>query len=217
MRVTIPSERKFAIYHAIETERLSPALAAKRFGISLSEALDIAANVRHFVAVHGSIELLDQAPEEFELISLRRCHAQLDHFYATLMRQWRTVEQNPTASARLLQAAARLAIEQTRIAARIAKVQRAMIEEGTLERETHQYVYEEEPEETTSPPAGGCTDPLADWTDSDLTAAVQHITSLDPQATCDDVMTAILTGKYQKPAEKTPAQSEADTPPMPEV
>ncbi len=217
MRVTIPSERKFAIYHAIETERLSPVAAARRFGVEVGEALAISANVRHFVAVHGSIELLDQAPEEFELISLRRCHAQLDHFYATLMRQWRTVEQNPSASARLLQAAARLAIEQTRIAGRIAKVQRAMIEEGTLERETHEYVYEEEPDEATSPPARGCTDPLADWTDAELTAAVQHITSLDPKATCEDVMSAILTGKYQKPVEKTPAQLDTADSAKPEM
>jgi hypothetical protein len=211
MKVTIPSERKFAIYHAIDTERMSPVMAARRFGITVGEVLDIAANVRHFVAVHGSIELLDQAPEEFELISLRRCHAQLDHFYTTLMHQWRTVEHNPAASARLLHAAARLAIEQTRIAGRIAKVQRTMIEEGILDRQTHEYVYEEEPAETTSPPAGGCTASLADWTDDELRAAVRHITSLNPNATSDDVMTAILTGKYQKPTEKTPAHSDAET------
>jgi hypothetical protein len=183
MPTTIPSERKFQIYHAVESQRLSRRDAARRFGVSCTRVQQVVTEVRSFVMRHGSGELLASPPELCELRALRLCYERLAHFYDTLMRQWSALsgdDRSVAASIRLLHAAMRISVEQTKLAGRIAKLQVAAQEEGTAPASTFEVDYDEEgaaaegPDELppsapamseyeasngeSLPPVGGCTE-----------------------------------------------------------
>jgi hypothetical protein len=141
MRVYFPSEHNFQVYHAVHTDQMPRLEVAQRFGILPERVKQIVELVQQFVIEHGDDELLATPPEHLELGSLRLCYSKLNYFYGQLMQSRRQLGEQPLpqnllANMRLIHGAMRISIEKTRLAGRIAKVELAMIEAGTLDRET---------------------------------------------------------------------------------
>ena len=209
MRITLPSERKFEVYHAVKTQLMSRRDAAARFGISPTRVQQMVADVERFITEHGSVDLLNLPPDRLELASLNVCHAKLSHFYKQIMQQWRVAEQQPggvAASVRLLHAAARISLDQTRLVARIAKARQALIESGSLQPTVYEFVHEDEQESTIAPPTGGCTLPPAKTDDAQLQAMMHVLATGDQGTTCDDFFDALLRRRDVPAAGKTPVQ-----------
>ncbi len=222
MRLMIPSERNFEIYNAVHTDRMSRRNAAARFGISSTRVQQIVAQVQDFVLHYGDEMLLAMSPELMEVGALNLCHQRLGYLYHKLMLRCQAAEEasGPAACVRFIQAAARLTIEQTKIAGRIGKSHRTLLEEGFVERstETLEIVYEEEEEaaeetapatpseEANSPPAGGCTAsspaPLA----TTQPGLASETLTVDDDATCDQILVAMERRKRSQETEIAPAQ-----------
>ncbi len=224
MRLILPSERKFEVYHAVETDQLSRREAARRFGLSPTRVQQIVVDVKQFIAQHGSEDVLNIAPQMLELASLRLCHARLSHLYSTTMRLSHGLDSRQTSAyVRLLQTAARLTIDQAKVAGRIGKAQTALIEAGELNYEVHELVYEEdeetpalavaeesEAEEATSPPARGCTENAlssSEPTEEELAVLTEVAASLGPDATSEQVVAEVMKRGLMHVFENTPAQS----------
>jgi hypothetical protein len=221
MRVTMPSERKFEIYHAVQTEHLSRREAARRFKLSPTRVQQMVMEVRAFVLEHGSESTLNMEPDQLELASLRLGYEKLCFYEQRLMRQWTAAEASASTqglAVRLMQASARIVIEQTKLAGRIAKVQKEMLEEGTFEATQHSYVLEEDEDDEEaahsepSPPEEDCTEDDPPMSAEEERMIKEIIASLGPGATSDQIFQAILLrGGLIKP-ENTPAQLEGEQP-----
>lgn len=225
MRVNIPDERKFEIYHAVETQLVSRREAARRFGISPTRVQQIVSDVQTFVVRHGGDALLTMPAAFLELGALNVCHEKLQFFYSQIIRQWRSEMNQGANSVRLLQAAARLSIEQAKLAGRIAKVRLAMLEAGLLEEGANEFVYAEdeaEQDETVAgrdpaedqvaelpaiaPPAGGCTADDDRSYPEDLQAMLDVLAKSDDNTACDALVAALLKRGEANAREQTPAQ-----------
>jgi hypothetical protein len=210
MRLILPSERKFEVYHAVETDQLSRREAARRFGLSPTRVQQIVADVKHFIARHGGEDVLNIEPQMLELASLRLCHERLSHLYRTTMRLSQGLDSRDTSAyVRLLQTAARLTIDQAKVAGRIGKAQIALIEAGELNNEVHEIVYEDS-DDALSPPAGGCTENAAfesEPTPEELAVLTEVAASLGPDATSEQVIAEVMKRGLMHVFEKTPAQS----------
>lgn len=224
MRLMIPSERNFEIYNAVQTDRMSRRNAAARFGISPTRVQQIVAQVQAFVLHHGDEVLLEMPPELMEVGALNLCHQRLGYLYHKLMLRCQAAEEasGPAACVRFILAAARLTIEQTKIAGRLGKTHRTLLEEGFVERsnEPLEVVYEEEDnaaeeaaptttpiEAATSPPAGGCTAPSVAPSITEQASLASNSLTVDDDATCDQILVAMERRKRVQEAEITPAQS----------
>jgi len=225
MRLILPSERKFEVYHAVETDQLSRREAARRFGLSPTRVQQIVVDVKQFIAQHGSEDVLNIAPQMLELASLRLCHERLSHLYRTTMRLSQGLDSGETSAyVRLLQTAARLTIDQAKVAGRIGKAQTALIEAGELNYEVHEIVYEDDDEEApslavaeeadhdeaTSPPARGCTENAAsssEPTAEEFAVLAEVAASLGPEATSEQVVAEVMKRGLMHVFENTPAQS----------
>jgi hypothetical protein len=214
MRVTMPSERKFEIYHAVQTEHLSRREAARRFKLSPTRVQQMVMEVRAFVLEHGSESTLNMEPDQLELASLRLGYEKLCFYEQRLMRQWTAAESSASMqglAVRLMQASARIVIEQTKLAGRIAKVQKEMLEEGTFEAAQHSYVLEDDDDEETehseaSPPEEDCTEDDPPMSAEEERMINEIIASLGPNATSDQIFQATLLRGAQMKPENTPAQ-----------
>lgn len=220
MRVNVPSDLKFEVYHAVDTLQMSRREAARKFGLSLTRIQQIVADVSAFIRDHGSKNLLGVAPERVELVSLRRCNERLSFFYHALTRRFMVADATNADAVtviRLMQACARLAIEQGKLEGRIGKVEQAMRDAGTLAEHDYEYVKQEyecdeirEPQEAAAaaslPPAGGCTVNADATTARDQQVVRPASASSDFDTTSDELFQAILTRKIESPPEKTPAQ-----------
>ncbi len=223
MRLMIPSERNFEIYNAMHADRMSRRNAAARFGISPTRVQQIVAQVQAFVLHHGDELLLEMPPELMEVGALNLCHQRLGYLYHKLMLRSQAAEEasGPAACVRFILAAARLTIEQTKIAGRLGKTHRTLLEEGFVERSSEplEVVYEEDEEAaeesappttveaTTSPPAGGCTAPSDVQPASVESDQVTETLTVDDDATCDQILVAMKRRKRAQEPEITPAQS----------
>lgn len=223
MRLTIPSERNFAIYNAVHADRMSRRNAAARFGISPTRVQQIVDQVQVFVLHYGDEMLLAMSPEMMEVGALNLCHQRLGYLYHKLMLHCQAAEEasGPAACVRFILAAARLTVEQTKIAGRIGKSHRTLLEEGFVERSTEplEIVYEEEEEsveeaasptsseEANSPPAGGCTAPSAAAPIATQSGLASEVLTVDDDATCDQILAAMERRKRVQETEITPAQS----------
>lgn len=223
MRLVIPSQRNFEIYNAVHADRMSRRNAAARFGISPTRVQQIAAQVQAFVLHHGDEVLLEMPPELMEVGSLNLCHQRLGYLYHKLMQRCQAAEEasGPAACVRFILAAARLTIEQTKIAGRLGKTHRTLLEEGFVERsnEPLEVVYEEDedtteeaapttsPDEATSPPAGGCTAPSVASPVTEQASLTSSSLTVDDDATCDQIVAAMERRKREQASEITPAQS----------
>lgn len=223
MRVNIPDERKFEIYHAVETQLVSRREAGRRFGISPTRVQQIVSDVQTFVVRHGGDALLTMPAACLELGALHVSHEKLQFFYSQIIRQWRSEMNQGANSVRLLQAAARLSIEQAKLAGRIAKVRLAMLEAGLIEEGTNEYVYAEdeaEQEETVAgcdpaeeeaelpaiaPPAGGCTADDDRSYPEELQAMLGVLAKSDDNTACDALVAALLKRGEAQAREQTPA------------
>lgn len=222
MRLMIPSERNFEIYNAVQTDRMSRRNAAARFGISPTRVQQIVAQVQAFVLHHGDEVLLEMPPELMEVGALNLCHQRLGYLYHKLMLRCQAAEEasGPAACVRFILAAARLTIEQTKIAGRLGKTHRTLLEEGLVERSSEplEVVYEEDDEAAaepapptpaeaaTSPPAGGCTAPSAAQPVITEPALASEALTVDDDATCDQILVAMERRKRVQESEITPAQ-----------
>jgi hypothetical protein len=227
MQLTLPSERNFDIYQAVTTEQLSVREAAQRFRVSPARVQQIVAQVKHFVLTHGCEALHCSSPERLELGSLRMCYVRLEHYQRLVMRSYHAGPEPASVSAqcRLLQAAARLSIDLTRVVGRIAKVQLDMLEAGTLQREeleNVEFVLADEDLQMDSPkakeapaveldatvviepPAGGYT-PSPSPAATELLAALQQRDATPTMETiCDNISAAMSRRKAKKLRRKAP-------------
>lgn len=223
MRVNVPSERKFEVFHAIQTQHMTRRQAARRFGISPTRVQQMLADVDAFVRQHGDEDLIETSPEKLELVSLRFCYARLSHFYAMLMRKYNSLEGSSLAQeVRLLQAAARMSVEQTKVVARISKVQQAMIEAGTLTHQPYEVVREDDEEENVadapapaqeaacSPPAEGCTEEDDELTEAETRALTEVFANLGPDASSEQVFQELVRLDLLKVFDKTPVHPQAN-------
>lgn len=231
MRVTLPSERNFEIYHAAVTEQMARRDVAARFGLSLTRVQQIVTQVEHFVREHGHERLRCDSPERLELSSLRLCYDQVDHFQKMVMRSYHALNEqgaSVVAQCRLLQTATRLCIDLTRVAGRIAKAQCAMLEAGTINRtEVERVEFELSPEDRGEEPAiagatvatalsvtpqkselpvGGCT-PHDTKTVKALAAALDfNSTNIDDRTICDALTAGLMRRRDAKARSETPVQ-----------
>jgi hypothetical protein len=163
MQVTIPNRRSFHIYHAIDTERQSPEATARRFGESVERVREVHAAVRQFVVEHGNGKLASFGPAKVELGMLHLCFERLDFFLGMVMRLLDQAHDqgNVAGAVRLMYAAARLSVEQAKLAGRVQKAHAALVEAGVIEppREPLEidFQLDDPPRPSTSPPVGGCT------------------------------------------------------------
>lgn len=221
MRADVPSERNFEVYHAVETYKLTRREAAKRFGISPTRVQQIVVDVKEFLCDHGSVELLNIPPADVELASLRVCYERLNHFYTKVIRQFNTLELSmpgSPATIRLIQAATRISVEQSKVAGRICKVQKQMIESGEMPEPSHtfyQEVLEDDEDERNeshgdeaeqTPLEEGCTENNEEPTEEEQAAVAEVIAKLGPHATFDDIVREALTHKSLNKSAYTPAQ-----------
>ena len=233
MRVTLPSERNFEIYHAAVTEQMARRDVAARFGLSLTRVQQIVTQVEHFVREHGHERLRCDSPERLELSSLRLCYDQVDHFQKMVMRSYHALNEqgaSVVAQCRLLQTATRLCIDLTRVAGRIAKAQCALLEAGTIERaEVERVEFELSPEDQGEEPAitttgatdatalsvtpqksklpvGACT-PHDAKTNKALVAALElNSTNIDDRTICDALTAGLLRRRDAKTRSETPVR-----------
>jgi hypothetical protein len=209
----------------VTTEQLSVREAAQRFRVSPARVQQIVAQVKHFVLTHGCEALHCSSPERLELGSLRMCYVRLEHYQRLVMRNYHAGVEPATVSAqcRLLQAAARLSIDMTRVVSRIAKVQLDMLEAGTLQREELENVefvladedlqidspfeapaVESDAAVAIEPPAGGYT-PSPSPAAAELLAALQQRDATPTMETiCDDISAAMSRRKAKKLRRKAP-------------
>jgi hypothetical protein len=152
MRVTFPSEKKFEVYHAVESLKLTRREVAKRFGLSLTRVQQMMADVTAFVSEYGSEDLLNVEPQRRELVALRLCYERMCFFYRTIMRKYNALEASngsTGAMVKLLTTGSKISMDQAKLAGRIAKVEQEMIEAGTLDYQQHVFEYEDDEEEET--------------------------------------------------------------------
>jgi hypothetical protein len=209
MRLTLPSERNYEVFHAIQSEKLSRQAAAERFAISPARVEQIVAEVRQFVLQHGDEELLLAKPEFLELGSLRLCYSTLDYFYSQVAHSRHAILDEPTPqnlllNLRLIQGAMRLAIQKAHMAGRIAKVELAMIEAGTLDRASVADVELVEspddawPDEDIEPPVGGYTPSAASSERSLANSLHDDCATPTYETICDGISAAMEARKRAK-------------------
>jgi hypothetical protein len=222
MRVTFPNEKKFEVYHAVESLKLSRREVAKRFGLSLTRVQQMMSDVTAFVSEYGSEDLLNVPPERRELVALRLCYERMSFFYRTIMRKYNALEASNGSTGpmvKLLTTASKLSGDQAKLAGRIAKVEQEMIEAGTLDYQQHVFEYEDgEEEETESAtpvrtlaPRAADEQEVDDEDDSELTleeaqqvAAI--ITKLGPDASSEQFFEELVAQGLVDRFEKTPVQ-----------
>lgn len=146
MKVSVPSERNFEIYHAVCTQGMSRREAAAIYELSSTRVHQIVEQVRFYLANFGSPELMFTPPEFTELGALRISYDRLSFLYTLLMRKWQQSEMpRPTAgengeaaaaprtlpplggNLRLVQQALRVMVEQTKIAGRMTQVHAQLV------------------------------------------------------------------------------------------
>ena len=150
MQVTVPSERNFRIFNAIECLGRSRREAAELFDISATRVQQIVTQVRQYLSRFGSPELLHISPSQAELGCLRLNYEKLRFMYRQLMRLWDesvvqsldVVAQTEIAkhggkrvepNIKLIQQAMKVATEQTKLAGRMAKAYTELELNGTIQ------------------------------------------------------------------------------------
>ncbi|HTN76780.1 MAG TPA: hypothetical protein VL096_16085 [Pirellulaceae bacterium] len=248
MQLVVPSERNFEIFHAVETHGLSRREAALKFDISPTRVQQVVEQVRYYVAQFGSEELRFAPPQFAELGSLRLCYERMRHVYGQLMRAWHESQQLPvpsttaskaelpsdpamnmktlaTAGGNLkpLQQAMKIAVEQTKIAARMSQVYGRLLATGKLApaptidevveaADDEDVVFATHTASATAadtappPPKGSCTvtTEMASEYDQDRLANLKA--NAAAEMSCDDTLLAMQRHREEKQQRKHPAQ-----------
>ncbi len=150
MQVTVPSERNFQIFNAIECLGKSRREAAELFSISATRVQQIVAQVRDYLSRFGSPELLYVSPAHAELGCLRLSYEKLRFMYRQVMRLWDdSVDQSldivkqdaaikmglkkPEPNLKFIQQAMKISVEQTKLAGRMAQAYTELEKHGSIQ------------------------------------------------------------------------------------